>query len=905
MSEETVAGTETSAELVSLSDIRIAHLELMRIASANEAGDPSMKRSDKAGAETTEASIDNTVPDARTIRDFLARARRAGSTIARESDRRAAQRILDYWSAELVTRPGITSADVSPARLAAFAGGLETAEPVAVAVDSEPASREITDPGAVAIAVPESVAVPTKDSAESGDGFASDDELSSDELTERFRIRVAAQARQWKNTGYPGYLLRGEALKEAAELPQGPDIAEFVEESAKAETDSQKRRDRIQNRLIMIFAILAAILATTTFLAFRERNKAEDTANTVTVLNKALSDALKEAKNARAQAENTANEVVELNKHLSAALNEAKGARNQAEQARDTALEKAKDADRRLADQQATQATLRSAIGFMADQLKAGRMSLEELTLELQQAVLVELAGRVNSGEVKLIELPAPLRTALEPLLGKNINKQPNVLSAYKPDFIGATISLPRITGELISDAVAPPLDYINYSLVMGRSHRMAIYSAVNLDRPQRLTLQVTASRLQPDRRLPEDFQPRPSWYFRPDRPWLAARFASASDIAWGPEFAGDSATAALKLAQYASFLPNTMPQPRAFYGIRWVPLENWVRSQHNPLANRVTIFSGPVFRPADQPVDGVPVPYAYWKLAVSSVPAAAKGEMREPEFKVDAFFIPADATGEFDPEKYRLPVAELERRTSLNFDPLIEWTDSLKNPGPNGTAADELAARVKLLDGANDALRGDLIAVLEDADLPVLERRKIVAALVKMAGLQSMTGLTPAGRRNVLEALLGVPSDLWRRPDWMPLFAGARRAIADLAMSAAGGQTIIGAQDRDALNTMKDRLHIQQSPQTVYVQFAGMTREDAQALSAKMRALGWGIPSRGEERVGTAAGKNEVRYNPDTEADRRAAELLAADLTAAGQPVTARAVPVIGANTLEIWISI
>ncbi|MER8431429.1 DNA/RNA non-specific endonuclease [Mesorhizobium caraganae] len=887
MSEETVAGTETSAEFVSLSDIRIAHLELMRIASANEAGDPSMKRSDKAGAETTEASIDNTAPDARTIRDFLARARRAGSTIARESDRRAAQRILDYWSAELVTRPGITSADVSPARLAAFAGGLETAEPVAVAVDSEPASREITDLGAVAIAVPESVGVATKDSAQSGDGFASDDELSSDELTERFRIRVAAQARQWKNTGYAGYLLRGEALKEASELPQGPDIAEFVEASAKAETDSQERRDRIQNRLIALFATLTIFLSVMTPVAFYQRE---------------------EAFLAREQALQKANEIRRLNDDLSAALKEATSARDQAVQARDAALDKAKDADKRLAELQATQVILRSAIVLVVEQLKLGNVSLDKLSQDLQQGVLVELAGQVKSGEITLEQLPPPLRTALEPLLGTDIDKQPNVLSGYKVDFIGATIGLPRITGELRSDAVAPPLDYINYSLVMGRSHRMAIYSAVNLDRPQRLPLQVTASRLKPDSRLPVDYQPRPSWYFRADRPWLAARFASASDIAWGPEFAGDSATAALKLAQYASFLPNTMPQPRAFYGGQWLPLESWVRSQHNPLANRVTIFSGPVFRPADQPVDGVPVPYAYWKLAVSSVPAAVKGEITEPEFVVDAFFIPADATGAFDPERYRLPVAELEKRTSLNFGTLIEWTDSVKNPGPNGTAADALAGRVKLLDsadGASDALRGGLIAVLGNPDLPVPERRKIVAALVEMAGLQSMTGLTPAGRRNVLETLLSVPPDLWNRPDWLPVFAAARRAVADLDTSAADGQAIIGDQDRNALNTLKDRLHIQRRPQTVYVQFAGMTREDAQALSAKMRALGWGIPTPGEERVAAAAGKNEVRYNPDTEADRRAAELLAADLTAAGQTVTARAVPVIRANTLEIWISI
>ncbi|WP_192254067.1 DNA/RNA non-specific endonuclease [Mesorhizobium caraganae] len=894
MSNETVASTETSAEFVSLSDIRIAHLELMRIASANEAGDPSMKRSDKAGAETTEASIDNTVPDARTIRDFLARARRAGSTMARESDRRAAQRILDYWSAELVTRPGITSADVSPARLAAFASGLETAEPVAVAVDSEPASREIDDPGAVAIAVPESVAVATKDSAVSGDGFASDDELSSDELTERFRIRVAAQARQWKNTGYPGYLLRGEALKEASELPQGPDIAEFVEASAKAETDSQKQRDRSKNILIALFGLAAGILAATTYFALNQRNLALD--------QKII------AETAQSKAESAANEVVELNKHLNAALADAKSERVRAEAARDAALRNAEDAGKRLREQQDTQATLRSAIGLVIDQLKGGDVSLEKLTPDLKQAVLVELAGRIKSSEISLRELPAPLQSALEPLLGKVTDKLPNILTGYKVEFIQANIALPRLTGDLASDALARPLDYINYSLVMGRSHRMAIYSAVNLDRSQRMPLQVTGGGLSIDDRLKPSEQPDGSWYpAGPNPRWLPAQLANASDIAWGEEFKGDPATAALKLARYADVLPNTMPQSPDFYDDMWAPLENWVRTQHNPLANQVTIFSGPVFRPADQPVDGVPVPYAYWKLAVSSVPAAEKGEVKEPELVIDAFLIPADAPGAFKPENYQISVAELEKTTSLNFGTLIEWTDSVKHPGPNGTVADELAGRVKQLDRANDALLGELTAVLGSQDLPVPERRKVVAALVEMAGLQSMTGLSPAGRLNVLDALLGVPSGLWNRqdPDSLLVFANARRAVADLAMSAADGQSIIGEQDRDVLNKLKERLGIQPSKQTVYVQFAGMTREDTQALSAKMRALGWGIPNPGEERVEAAAGKNEVRYNPYDDADRSAAELLAADLTAAGQAVTARAVPAIKAETLEIWISI
>ncbi|MGX5840990.1 DNA/RNA non-specific endonuclease [Mesorhizobium sp. ArgA1] len=885
MSDRAATGTEavTSADgdFDSLSDIRVAHLELMRIASSNEAVDPSMKRSDQAGAEVADANADNTVPNAQTIRAFLAQARRAGSTIERESDRRAAQRILDYWSAELVTRPGITSADVSPARLAAFAGGgLETAEPIAVAAGEEAASHEITNSGEVAIAVPESATVTTKYGSESGDGFASDDELSSDELTERFHIRVAAQARQWKNTGYPGYLLRGEALKEASELPQGPDIAEFVEASAKAETDSQKQRDRSKNILIALFAILAAILAGTTYFAFKQRNDAV---------------ALGLAASAKAE------EITELNAKLAASLEQEASARKDAEAALVLAKKKADDAGKTIAEQQATQTTLRSAIVFLADQVNGGRMALDELTSDLRPAVLLELADRVKSGQVKLNELPEALRGALKPLLGKDTDKQPNSLTGYNVDFIQANIGLPRLTGDLAGDVSATPLDYINYSLVMGRSHRMAIYSAVNLDRSQRMTLQVTGGGLRYDNRLLHDLQPDRAWYLRPDRRWLPARLANANDIAWGPEFSGDPATAALKLARYTYVLPNTMPQSSAFYETRWALLENWVRARHNPLANRVTIFSGTVFKPTSHPIDDVPVPNAYWKLAVSSVPAAVKGEAMGPEFVVDAFLIPGDATGAFDVEQYRLPVAELEKRTNLNFGTLIEWTDSMKNPGPNGTVADELAGHVKQPDGPNEALRGELAVVLGNRNLPVSERRKILAALVEMAGLQSMTGLTPAARFNVLQALLVVPPELWSRPDWLPVFAGARRAVADLETSAAGGQTIIDEQDREALGILRDRLSMQKSAQNVYVEFFGMAQEDVQALSAKLRALGWVMS--GEEQVKSAAGKNQVLYSPNVDVAHDAAELLAADLAAAGQPVTVRASPLIGGRMLMIFI--
>ena len=88
----------------------------------------------------------------------------------------------------------------------------------------------------------------------------------------------------------------------------------------------------------------------------------------------------------------------------------------------------------------------------------------------------------------------------------------------------------------------------------------------------------------------------------------------------------------------------------------------------------------------------------------------------------------------------------------------------------------------------------------------------------------------------------------------------------------------------------------------TVLVQFAGMSRDDVKAIEGKLKLLDWSIP--GEERTAKAIGYNEVRY-PDNDDDRRAAELLAADLRALGRS-SVKAVKIAGPpKTLEIWLSI
>ncbi|MEO5494503.1 MAG: hypothetical protein ABIR08_10815 [Sphingomonas sp.] len=93
---------------------------------------------------------------------------------------------------------------------------------------------------------------------------------------------------------------------------------------------------------------------------------------------------------------------------------------------------------------------------------------------------------------------------------------------------------------------------------------------------------------------------------------------------------------------------------------------------------------------------------------------------------------------------------------------------------------------------------------------------------------------------------------------------------------------------------------------QTVYIQFAGLiTRESVQDLNAALRRGGWQVASTSGERTDVAAGLNEVRYAPTT--DPRVAQALAQAVTATkltSAPVTVRKMDMIGAKTLELWIS-
>jgi hypothetical protein len=197
-------GPETSAVdagYQSLAALRDGHLALKQ----------SISESAMPGAANTAASI----------RAYLAKARDAGAFITDARERRSAQGILDYWSAELAGLPDAAAEDFAPLLL--------------LPADTERAAT-----------------APQGDRAESA-------ATTANKETDRALIRLSAMARQWRDSGkQAGYLLSGETIEEAARFKdQDPNLAEFVEASQQVVEREKKFRKRLWSTIAVVSVLLA------------------------------------------------------------------------------------------------------------------------------------------------------------------------------------------------------------------------------------------------------------------------------------------------------------------------------------------------------------------------------------------------------------------------------------------------------------------------------------------------------------------------------------------------------------------------------------------------------------------------------------------------------------------------
>ena len=187
------------------------------------------------------------------------------------------------------------------------------------------------------------------------------------------------------------------------------------------------------------------------------------------------------------------------------------------------------------------------------------------------------------------------------------------------------------------------------------------------------------------------------------------------------------------------------------------------------------------------------------------------------------------------------------------------------------------------------------------------------------------------------LESAIGYFNELAKRdPVGRLEIDSLKETIAKVAANAAELAKLLGANslvvDNTVIDATQEQLQqvvadqtqaidandyaTQNNPRgasTVFVQFAGGAREDIKAVTDVLKKQGWSVP--GEERIGTAAGKREIRYFHDS--DKTAAGLLREDLNFAlqsagfdtvrieeiGDAMTVAKMPAKG--VLEVWVQI
>jgi hypothetical protein len=192
-----------------MEDLRLAHLTLM-------------DRNSQLGS-TSETIL------AADIKTFTQRVTATGNAIEDVADRREAQGILDYWSAELLSMDGVDLRTWRQPRLNGFDGTL-----FAKAAGESP--KTVTG-------------------------------LHKFHAETRQLIRIGALARQWKTGGKnEGYLLTGDALTEALPLKgQDADIDVFlqVSEESAQKSATQKRTNSRRTMAILGLAAVSLLISTT------------------------------------------------------------------------------------------------------------------------------------------------------------------------------------------------------------------------------------------------------------------------------------------------------------------------------------------------------------------------------------------------------------------------------------------------------------------------------------------------------------------------------------------------------------------------------------------------------------------------------------------------------------------
>lgn len=250
----------------------------------------------------------------------------------------------------------------------------------------------------------------------------------------------------------------------------------------------------------------------------------------------------------------------------------------------------------------------------------------------------------------------------------------------YQETFLGAPVPLPTVRSRrddvltfTVDGNTEDMLRYEHFTVMMSRSRRLCLFSAVNIDGLQSISMPRAGWRTDP--RIPLGAQIRKECYGAEPK-FSRGHMTRREDPVWGPS------GAASKANEDSMHVTNAVPQMQPFNGGVWLELENYALQNARKDDMRICVFTGP-FLADDDPIRfGVRIPTEFWKVIAfihddTGQLCATGYTMSQQDFLREEEFV-------FGKHKTsQRSISSIEQRTGLSFGPLaaldpIEDTEGL-----------------------------------------------------------------------------------------------------------------------------------------------------------------------------------------------------------------------------------
>jgi len=283
-------------------------------------------------------------------------------------------------------------------------------------------------------------------------------------------------------------------------------------------------------------------------------------------------------------------------------------------------------------------------------------------------------SGALNAAQRALLDElmlePAPLKSgATKPLVAEDRALEfLTRVKGYKKNFLGrrAVVELPALSPQQLKDVTyrldgnGYVLPYINFSVVMCKTRRLAYFTAVNIDGNKTVAIERDRDVWYFDPRIDRADQIGPELYERNalDQGHLVRRL----DPVWGRDAA---------VANEDTFhFTNCAPQHWRLNRRTWLGLEDYILKHADNFNLKVSVFTGPVFRADDMTFLGqYRLPAEFWKVVVM---VKADGQLSATAYLQTQKNLLEDLEFAYGPYKtYQVPVARIEAITGLDFGPL------------------------------------------------------------------------------------------------------------------------------------------------------------------------------------------------------------------------------------------